>query len=154
MGVLYERDLIAERDSRDKLHSSIVKWWQVKYNEKKAPLGDGAEEIDTSDAIEATNVSEALDEDLKLAEEVFARLSAEKAADDAVLQAQIDQAYAEAAAAEAARLAGEDYNSTTGSYSGAYGKNNNLDESGLSQVDSIMGEKDAALRALISSAQN
>lgn len=140
MSVQYNRDLIAERDSRDKLHNSIVKWWQVNYT-------NPAEEVIEAEPEEPA-LSEQEQEELRLAEEIFARLNAEKAADDAILQAQIEQAYKEAAAAEA-----NDYNATTGAYSGAYGKNSHLDTEKKSQVDSIMAEKDAALRALISGAQ-
>lgn len=148
MSVLYSRDLIAERDSKSKLHNAIIKWWQVNYNEQKAEVSGTVEKIDTSDAIDAD------DESLKLAEEVFARLNAEKEADDAVLIEQINQAYEQAAAAEAARTEASNYNATTGSYSGAYGMDADLDKEEQSQVDSIMGEKEAALRALISDSQN
>lgn len=141
MSAQYDRDLIAERDSRDKLHNSIVKWWQVNYT-------NPTEEEVIETVPEEPVLSEQEQEELRLAEEIFARLNAEKAADDAVLQAQIDQAYKDAAAAEA-----NDYNATTGAFSGAYGKNSNLDTEKRSQVDSIMAEKDAALRALISGAQ-
>ncbi len=148
MSVLYNRDLIAERDSKSKLHNAIIKWWQVNYNEQKAEVSGAVEKIDTSDAIDAD------DENLKLAEEVFARLNAEKEADDAVLIEQINQAYERAAAAEAARMEASNYNATTGAYSGAYGMDSDLDKEEQIQVESIMREKEAALRALISDTQN
>lgn len=148
MSVLYNRDLIAERDSKSKLHNAIIKWWQVNYNEEKAEVSGAVKKIDTSDAIDAE------DENLKLAEEVFARLNAEKEADDAVLIEQINQAYERAAAAEAARTEASNYNAATGAYSGAYGMDPDLDKEEQIQVESIMGEKEAALRALISDTQN
>lgn len=154
MGVWYDRDLIAERDSKDKLHNAIIKWWQVNYKEKDAKECEPVAETVSTDVAETSEVVEADDENMKLAEEIFARLNAEKAADDAVLQAQIDAAFEQAAAAEAARMEESNYNETTGSYSGAYGMNKILGKEEQSRVDSIMGEKEAALRALITDAQN
>lgn len=154
MGVWYDRDLIAERDSKDKLHNAIIKWWQVNYEEKDAKECEPVTERVSTDVAETSETVEADAENMKLAEEIFARLNAEKAADDAVLQAQIDEAFEQAAAAEAARMEESNYNETTGAYSGAYGMNKILDKEGQSRVDSIMGEKEAALRALISDAQN
>ena len=154
MGVWYDRDLIAERDSKDKLHNAIIKWWQVNYKEKDAKECEPVTERVSADVAETSETVEADAENMKLAEEIFARLNAEKAADDAVLQAQIDEAFEQAAAAEAARMEESNYNETTGAYSGAYGMNKILDKEEQSRVDSIMGEKEAALRALISDAQN
>ncbi len=148
MGVLYYRDLIAERDSKNKLHNAIVKWWQVNYNEDKVEVSKPMESVDTSNAIDAG------DEDLKFAEEVYERLHAEKEADEAVLIAQMNEAYEQAAAAEAERIGDENYNAATGAYSGAYGTDTNLDRDEQEQVESIMGEKEATLRALISDTQN
>jgi hypothetical protein len=148
MSVWYDRDLIAERDSKNKLHNAVIKWWQVNY------ANQSSKEDVPVDTVEASDVSDADEESMKLAEEIYARLNAEKAADDAVLQAQIDEAFAQAAAAEAARTEEANYNATTGAYSGAYGMNAVLDKDGQSRVDSIMGEKEAALRTLIEGAQN
>lgn len=154
MSVWYDRDLIAERDSKDKLHNAIIKWWQVSYKEKDAKECEPVAEVVSTDVAETSEAVEADAESMKLAEEIFARLNAEKAADDAVLQAQIDEAFEQAAAAEAARMEESNYNETTGAYSGAYGMNKILGKEEQSRVDSIMGEKEAALRALITDAQN
>ena len=150
MSVWYDRDLIAERDSKKKLHDAIIKWWQVNFCDKKEDECEPAEKTKNTDSV---STSAPDDESMKLAEEVFARLSAEKAADDAVLQAQIDLAFKQAQAAEAARMEAANYNETTGAYSGAYGMNAILGKEKQSQVDSIMGEKEAALRTLISDAK-
>lgn len=32
----YERDLIAERDEKNRLDSSVVKWWRVNYIDRKS----------------------------------------------------------------------------------------------------------------------
>ncbi len=71
--VSFKRDLIAEKNKREKIKSSIIKSWNVNY-------------IDPEE------------EKRKEAEEIIARLEQEKAEDDAQKQEQIAKAYREAEA--------------------------------------------------------
>lgn len=129
----YERDLIAERDEKIKLRSAVIKWWQVNYidSDELARQEEEAERL----RLEEEQLKAEEDEALKLALEISARLEAEAAEDEAKKQAEIAEALASVDNHEA------DFNASTGSYSGGYGKNVTLDEDGLSQVDSILNEK-------------
>lgn len=86
------KDLIEERDRKEKIQRSIIKRWNVHYMTK--------EELESKQG--------SLDE----AAAIFARLQAEEREDEARKQAEI----------EAAKRASEGYNATTNSYSGAYGQ--------------------------------
>ncbi len=111
------KDLIEERDRREKIHNSIIKSWNVHY---MTP-----EELET---LQQQNE----------AAEVYERLAAEAAADEAKLQAEI----------EAARQKAMSYNKITGAYSGEYGKQD-VDSVTQGQIEKILGEKEAALRSVI-----
>lgn len=86
------KDLIEERDRKEKIQRSIIKRWNVHYMTK--------EELESKQG--------SLDE----AAAIFARLQAEEREDEARKQAEI----------EAAKRASEGYNAITNSYSGAYGQ--------------------------------
>lgn len=43
--MLYDRDLIAERDSWEKMKSSVVKWWQVNYVNSAAILDSSGQGV-------------------------------------------------------------------------------------------------------------
>jgi hypothetical protein len=119
--VLIMKDLIDERNEKERIHRSVIKFWNVNYITKSK------EEME-----------------LERAEEICGRLQAEAAADEAAKQAQIDAALQEVQA--------QDYNETTGSYSGAYGHNADLvDEVTKGQIDQILMEKTNALRSIIAS---
>lgn len=124
----YERDLIAERDEKNRLDSSVVKWWRVNYIDQ-ATMKQLEEE----------------DETMRLALEISARLEAEAAADEAIKQAEIDRILTETEAAEA-----EAFNATTGTFSGRYGKNVTLDEEGMNQVESILNQKQSDIQKIVS----
>ena len=124
----YERDLIAERDEKNRLDSSVVKWWRVNYIDQ-AKMKQLEEEGET----------------LRLALEISARLEAEAAADEAIKQAEIDRILAETEAADA-----EAFNATTGTFSGRYGKNVTLDEEGMNQVESILNQKQSDIQKIVS----
>lgn len=137
----YDKDLIAMRDNKSKLFSSVVKWWMVNYVTPEMLAAQEAEEkeriLREHEAEEkADNLDEEIDETMRLALEISARLEAEAAADEAAKQAEIQAAMA--AASGEVQLDDSDYNATTGSYSGGYGKNVTLDEAGLDQVASIL----------------
>ncbi|MGN0353018.1 MAG: hypothetical protein ACI4ES_15335 [Roseburia sp.] len=111
------KDLIEERDRKAKIQKSVIKSWNVHY-------------MTPEELKELEKQNEAAD--------VYARLEAEAAADEAKFQAEI----------EAARRMSEDYNKTTGAYSGQYGKQE-VDSVTQGQIDKILGEKDAAIRSMI-----
>lgn len=141
---MYQIDLVAIKDAKEKLNSTVVKSWQVNYIPH--PEEEAFEEEKAIGAVPENLSDEAggeEDEAMRLALEITARLAAEAAADEAVKQAEIAQALAEAEA---------EFNKTTGSRSGSYGKDISLDEEGMEQVDSIMDEKNVALQELIKSA--
>ena len=111
------KDLIEGRDRKAKIQKSVVKSWNVHYM--------------TLEELEEL-------EKQKEAADVYARLEAEAAADEAKFQAEI----------EVAKRKSEDYNKTTGAYSGEYGKQD-VDSVTQGQIDKILGEKDAAIRSMI-----
>lgn len=116
------KDLIDERDEREKIQRSIIKRWNVHYVTK-----------------EELEAEKAKDDSLKQAEEILARLRAEQLEDEARKQAEI----------EAAKKRSEDsYNATTNAYSGLYGQNE-MDSVTKGQIEQILGEKDAHLRSVI-----
>lgn len=122
----YKRDLIAERDEKIRLYNSVIKWWRVKY-------------VD----LEMRKKIQEEEESYKLALEVAARLEAEAAEDEAIKQAEIAKAMAQAKEDE------EHYNPTTGTYSGRYGKEVTLDEKGLNKVEKILGQKEHEIQDLL-----
>ena len=101
--MLYKKDLIAERDSWQKMKNSVVKWWQVNYINDVTVLEAG-----TNKTI---------------------RKSVPK-----------DYGFDKKGVREQ-EIAEDDFNATTGAYSGAYGKVVTLDQGGLDQVASILSEK-------------
>lgn len=119
------KDLIDEKNRRDKIKSSIIKRWNVNY-------------IDP----ETLRLQEEQKRKLE-AQEVLNRLEAEKAADEALKREEIERAYQEAAEKSA-----QNYNAATNSYSGAYGKGN-VDDVTQNQIEMILHEKDKKLRNII-----
>ncbi len=146
------KDLIAERDKKQKMQKSIVKWWNVHYmtpeelteEQKKEDVSSFSQTEDVS--VPSDNgemiqepVEEAATEVIDEAQEIIDRLNREAAEDEARKQAEIDQA----------RLAAEaNYNETTGAYSGEYGASGASGEH-KEKIDAILAEKDDALRDLI-----
>ena len=113
----YERDLIAERDEKEKIQNSVVKWWRVNYIDRAL-----MEQLE----LEEKRVKEE-DESLKLALEITARLES-----------------------EAAENGHEEFNATTGTFSGRYGKNVTLDDAGMNQVESILNQKNSDIQKIVS----
>lgn len=111
------KDLIEERDRKEKIHNSIIKSWNVHYM--------------TPEELEKLQQQNE-------AAEVYERLAAEAAADEAKLQAEI----------EAAKQKAMSYNKVTGAYSGEYGKQE-VDSVTQGQIEKILGEKEAAIRSVI-----
>lgn len=115
------RDRIDERNEKERISRSIVKFWNVNYVTKPAE-------------------DEVLEDE---AAKIIARLAKEAAEDEAAKQAEIDAAMEEARRKEAL------YNATTGSFSGEYGMDAVDDEVTKGQIDKILQEKNEALRDLI-----
>lgn len=133
--VNYSRDLIAEKNKREGIKSSIIKYWNVNY-------------VDPNDTARLEE-----EEKLRAAQEIFERLEREAAEDAAKKQAEIDQAYIEAELNDLVREMGgvhndATYNATTGSYSGTYGQGE-VDSVTQDQVAMILNEKNAALKGII-----
>lgn len=132
--VNYGRDLIAEKNKKEGIKSSIIKYWNVNY-------------VDPNDVAR-------LEEEAKMraAQKIFERLEREAAEDAAKKQAEIDQAYIEAELNDLVREIGAQndatYNATTGSYSGTYGQGE-VDSVTQDQVAMILNEKNAALKDII-----
>lgn len=85
-------------------------------------IDEGSKDSTSSDA-EVFDSSSMSAEDLDLANEIYARLMAEAAADEAAKQAEIEAIRRETEAAESEpEVSDADFNAATGSYSGLYGK--------------------------------
>ena len=129
------KDLIAERDKKEKMQHSIIKWWNVHY---MTP-----EELTEEQVKEAAPEMPAADlqaaDTLDAAQDIIDRLNREAAEDEARKQLEIEQA----------RIAAEsNFNEATGASSGSYGAGS-VHERHREQIDSILAEKDEALRDLI-----
>ena len=132
---VYDIDLIAKRDKMEKLRSTVIKRWNVNFEEEKDADTASEEAVSEEDVFKAEEEAEKA----RMAQEIIDRLNAEAAEDEALKQAEIDAAKMQSAAT---------FNATTGSHSGAYGMG---EVSGEEQqvIDSIMAEKDDALQHLI-----
>ena len=124
--VCFERDLIAELNKKRDIKKSVIKRWNVRY-------------IDPEEQKRQEEEAKAM--------EIFERLDRERLEDEAKKQAEIEQAYLDAE--EATRKWMDDnYNETTGSFSGMYGQGD-VDDVTKDQVDLILHEKETALKGMI-----
>jgi len=136
--VSFGRDLIAEKNKKESIKSSVIKYWNVNYVDPNY-----------EDPNDAARLEE--EERLRAAQEIFERLEREAAEDAAKKQAEIDQAYIEAELNDLVReMDAKAYNATTGSYSGTYGQGE-VDSVTQDQVAMILNEKNAALKDIINS---
>ena len=144
------KDLIAERDKKEKMKHSIVKWWNVHYMTPEELSAEQAREAapdmsQTTDSfaheqVAAENTADAVETgEWTATQEIIDRLNREAAEDEARKQREIEQAR---------RAAEANFNETTGAYSGAYGADG-VDGAHKEQIDEILSEKDDALRDLI-----
>ena len=129
------KDLIAERDKKEKMEHSIVKWWNVHYMTPE----ELAEEQKKEAAPEMQMDRPKAEDNLSAAQEIIDRLNREAAEDEARKRLEIEQARLDAEA---------NFNESTGAYSGSYGAGH-VDKEHREQIDSILAEKDMALRDLI-----
>ena len=142
------KDLIEERNKKEKIQHSIVKWWNVHYMtpEELAEAQKQEAEADTSDSSQRSSdrnrkkveVEKQLSEEEE-AEEIIERLQREAEEDEARKQEEIEMVRREVEAS---------YNQKTGSYSGSYGSHG-ADFEHEGQINAILAEKDDALRDLI-----
>ena len=137
------KDLIAERDKKEKMEHSIVKWWNVHYMTPEELTEEQKKEasLHVSQAVqpEVNEEMYSAGDSLDAAQEIIDRLNREAAEDEARKQLEIEQA----------KLAAEaNFNETTGAYSGSYGAGR-VDKKHREQIDAILSEKDDALRDLI-----
>lgn len=103
------RDLIDERNKKEKIKSSIIKRWNVNYTEAELIGRQSEEQEDCGNTVTVT-------------------------------------------AGGTEELSSLQYNPTTGSYSGAYGKGK-VDDVTKGQIDLILKEKEAMIRSLIEKGQ-
>jgi len=115
-------DAIDVRNYHDSMKKSVIKRSRVHFiTEEDENINVEATGELLSDAVndEPEIDTSNIDPDvLAQADEIFKRLQAEAAADDAAKTAE----WTEKIAMENGNLSASDYNATTGSYSGAYGK--------------------------------
>ena len=142
----FKRDLIEERDRKEKIKRSVIKSWNVRYFDEEAEALMQAQ-------LEAQMQAQREEEErLREAQEIFDRLERERMEDEAKKQAEIDQAYLAQAYKEAEidaqKWLDENFNSFTGAFSGSYGQGE-VDEADRDRINMILHEKDAALRGII-----
>ena len=122
-------DTIEERMKKDQMGRSVIKYWRVRY----AKPEEKPEE----------------DEAARIAREIYERLQAEAAEDDAKLMAEQEAAYAAAAAAEQG-VSDEEaaWRERTGA-SGVYGQKAFDNEEEAAQVAAILSEKKDAFADML-----
>lgn len=141
------KDLIQERNEREKMEHSIVKWWNVHYMTpeelRAAQQAEKQEQVSVSTQPgQEMNESQQLqtaEEELHSVEEILDQLEHEAKKDEIRRREEIEQAKIEAES---------NYNQTTGAYSGVYGQTD-VNEKDDGQIQAILSEKDDALRDLI-----
>ena len=141
------KDLIQERNEREKMEHSIVKWWNVHYMTpeelRAAQQAEKQEQVSVSTQPgQEMNESQQLqtaEEELHSVEEILEQLELEAKKDEIRKREEIEQAKIEAES---------NYNQTTGAYSGVYGQTD-VNEKDDGQIQAILSEKDDALRDLI-----
>ncbi len=124
------KDLIEERDKKEKMKHSIVKWWNVHYMTPDE-LGEDQSEEESAEPEE--------DPAINSAQEILDRLNREAEENEARKREEIE---------EAKLLAEGHFNESTGAYSGLYGTGQVKDEE-RERINAILAEKDEALKHLI-----
>lgn len=122
--VSFGRDLIAEKNKRESIKSSVIKYWNVNYCDPKD------------------------EQRMREAQEILDRLDREKEEDEARKRAEIDRAYMEAELNELVRQVDPTYNAATGAYSGVYGRCE-VDAVTQDQVQMILNERNATIQGII-----
>lgn len=156
--IIYNRnmkDLIEERNKKEKMQHSIVKWWNVHYmtpeelaeeqEKEEASALSQAEHVSapSGSSDDRTAESPAAESETDEAQEILERLGREAEEDEVRKREEIAQV----------RLAAEaNFNEATGAYSGGYGASGASNEH-KEKIDAILAEKDDALRSLIESTE-
>lgn len=139
-------DPIGERQKKERAGHSVIKYWRVRY-EMEDPEPIHVPEPENASA----GAAEEEDEATRVAREVYERLQAEAAADDAKLIAEQQAAYAEAAAKEANVSAEEAaWRERTGA-TGVYGKNAFENDEEAAKVAAILSERSDAFEDMLGS---
>lgn len=126
------KDIIDERNERERISKSIIKYWNVNYVIPEVPQ-------ETKEAEETADI--ALDDEIM---GIIDRADEDEIWDEAEEQAALLRAGEEYLKEEKAI-----FNKTTGSYSGAYGRKEVEDEETKGQIDAILHARSDALRDLI-----
>ena len=142
-------DTIEERLKRDQMGRSVIKYWRVRY--AKEPEEPEEEKEPEPEAAAAAPEEE--DEAARIAREIYERLQAEAAEDDAKLKQEQQDAYAAAAAAEQG-VSDEEaaWRERTGA-SGVYGQKAFDNEEEAAQVAAILSEKKDAFADMLQNMQ-
>lgn len=123
------KDVIDERNERERIGKSIIKYWNVNYVIPEVPQ----EQEEPSDV--------ELDGDIM---DIINRPDKESEEDEEMKAEELEKAKEDYLKNERAI-----FNATTGSYSGAYGRKEVEDEETKGQIDAILHERSDALRDLI-----
>lgn len=121
--VCFERDIIAELNRKAEIKRSVIKRWNVNY-------------------IDAETAKQQEEKAL----EIYSRLESEKASDEAKRKEEIEQAYLDAEESTQ-KWMDDNYNATTGSYSGMYGQGA-VDDVTKDQVALILNEKSSVIQQM------
>ena len=121
------RDIIDERNEKERISRSIIKYWNVNYIVPEPPK----EELPDVE----------LDDDIMA---IINRLDNEAQEDEAAKQAEIEHAKEEYRQNDR-----QLYNAATGAYSGVYGQGGVDDDVTRGKIDAILHERSDELRDLI-----
>jgi len=141
-------DTIEERMKKDQMGRSVIKYWRVRYAQKPEEPEEPEEPED-----EPASAASEDDEAARIAQEIYERLQAEAAEDDAKLIQEQQEAYAAAAAAEQG-ISDEEaaWRARTGA-SGVYGQKEFDNEEEAAQVAAILSEKKDAFTDMLQNMQ-
>ena len=135
------KDLIDERNKKEKMQNSILKWWNVHYMTPEELEEEQEKEQDPSvtGTEHQSGSAEIPKEDEHHTQEIMEHLRQVEKEQEKKKQHEIEAAVMEAR---------ENFNPLTGSYSGSYGAGG-VDSEHEDQIAAILTEKEDALRSLI-----
>ena len=141
-------DTIEERMKKDQMGRSVIKYWRVRYAKPEEKPEEPEEPEEEAAAAEPEE-----DEAARIAREIYERLQAEAAEDDAKLMEEQRAAYEAAAAAEQG-VSDEEaaWRERTGA-SGVYGQKAFDNEEEAAQVAAILSEKKDAFADMLQNMQ-
>ena len=150
------KDLIAERDKKEKMLRSVIKRWNVHYmtqqeaeEEEKRKLGKSQNksvpESEENEFDTETAMADMDPEQARMAQEIIDRLNSEAMEDEAKKQKEIEEAKVMSDYEDS-----DSYNEATNAYSGEYGKGT-VDEENKDQIEKILAERGDRVRDAIKS---